>query len=276
MSNSGKRKFKRHTEEKDAAINAMIAGDPGMFEATDFAKANRGRPKLANPKKSTTLRLDADVLELLKATGPGWQTRVSDLLRVAFGLEIAEERWTDLALRDLINVSKDTSHETKLEITYEGRLIDLVAPERNQSNVHWYVGPEFDDVGFAQGFLLPMEREAEPTEFGAGKGDSELVEALKQVTDAGYLVKVAKGTVFGDAFESVRMDLVKARNTLAKYGYLAVEEPPHGPRFGMLARRIMSAGVGATVQKKPAPGSIAARNLQDRARKLSDRKPEQD
>jgi len=32
-------------------------------------------------KKSTTIRFDADVLEALKATGPGWQTRVNAAAR---------------------------------------------------------------------------------------------------------------------------------------------------------------------------------------------------
>ena len=45
---------------------------------------NRGRPVgtvKANAKVSTTIRFDADVLEALKATGRGWQSRANDLLR---------------------------------------------------------------------------------------------------------------------------------------------------------------------------------------------------
>ena len=41
----------------------------------------RGRPKLDQPKKQVTLRLDADLLHGLRATGPGWQTRVNEGLR---------------------------------------------------------------------------------------------------------------------------------------------------------------------------------------------------
>lgn len=40
-----------------------------------------GRPKAENPKKQVTLRLDADLLDALKRTGPGWQTRANDALR---------------------------------------------------------------------------------------------------------------------------------------------------------------------------------------------------
>lgn len=39
-----------------------------------------GRPKAEQPKRSVTMRLDADVLDYFKATGPGWQTRINELL----------------------------------------------------------------------------------------------------------------------------------------------------------------------------------------------------
>ena len=53
-----------------------------------FAKATvqRGRPKSAAPKVSTTLRLDPDVLESFRADGPGWQSRINAALRKAAGL----------------------------------------------------------------------------------------------------------------------------------------------------------------------------------------------
>jgi uncharacterized protein (DUF4415 family) len=36
-----------------------------------------GRPRSANPRKAISLRLPADVIELWRATGPGWQTRMA-------------------------------------------------------------------------------------------------------------------------------------------------------------------------------------------------------
>ena len=42
----------------------------------------RGRPPLDEPKVSTTIRLDADVLAAYRADGPGWQTRMNDVLRL--------------------------------------------------------------------------------------------------------------------------------------------------------------------------------------------------
>jgi uncharacterized protein (DUF4415 family) len=37
----------------------------------------RGRPPVAEPKISVTLRLDARVLKHFKGMGPGWQTRIN-------------------------------------------------------------------------------------------------------------------------------------------------------------------------------------------------------
>ncbi len=42
----------------------------------------RGRPK-SSQKSAVSLRLDNDVIEALRATGAGWQTRVNDLLKAA-------------------------------------------------------------------------------------------------------------------------------------------------------------------------------------------------
>ena len=46
----------------------------------------RGRPKSASTKEPVKLRLDADVLAALRATGDGWQTRINDTLRASLKL----------------------------------------------------------------------------------------------------------------------------------------------------------------------------------------------
>ena len=87
------------TEEQ---IQRMIASDPDAPEATDeqlaqarpfadafpaLADAMRknagGRPKSANPKVAVSLRLDRDVVERFKTSGPGWQSRMNAILRDA-------------------------------------------------------------------------------------------------------------------------------------------------------------------------------------------------
>jgi uncharacterized protein (DUF4415 family) len=45
----------------------------------------RGRPKLESPKRQITLRLDGDLIDRLRETGPGWQSRINDILRKAVG-----------------------------------------------------------------------------------------------------------------------------------------------------------------------------------------------
>ncbi len=42
--------------------------------------SRRGRPKLDAPKVEVKIRLDADTVEHLRGSGPGWQTRVNAVL----------------------------------------------------------------------------------------------------------------------------------------------------------------------------------------------------
>jgi uncharacterized protein (DUF4415 family) len=44
-----------------------------------------GRPKSENPKQQVTLRLDQAVLEKLRESGPGWQSRANEILKKAVG-----------------------------------------------------------------------------------------------------------------------------------------------------------------------------------------------
>ncbi|WP_310614569.1 BrnA antitoxin family protein [Limnohabitans sp.] len=46
----------------------------------------RGRPKAAVTKEPVKIRLDADVLAALRASGEGWQTRINDTLRASLKL----------------------------------------------------------------------------------------------------------------------------------------------------------------------------------------------
>lgn len=75
------------TPEEDAAINRGIAADPDTYELADaeFAqlKPGRGRPKgsVAQTRKATlNMRIDPDVLDRFRSSGPGWQTRINAAL----------------------------------------------------------------------------------------------------------------------------------------------------------------------------------------------------
>ena len=43
----------------------------------------RGRPAVVVKRPTLNMRVDADVLDAFKATGPGWQTRINAALRDA-------------------------------------------------------------------------------------------------------------------------------------------------------------------------------------------------
>ncbi len=80
------RKILLNTPQEDAAITAAALSDPDAQPLTDAQlKAMRpiGRPRIANPKAPLTMRIDADVLQALRSSGQGWQTRVNALLRDA-------------------------------------------------------------------------------------------------------------------------------------------------------------------------------------------------
>ena len=68
-----------------------------MFERAEFSIGDRvvrpakgtltkpGRPKSERPKRQVTLRLDQDVLDKLRESGPGWRSRANDILKKAVG-----------------------------------------------------------------------------------------------------------------------------------------------------------------------------------------------
>ncbi len=87
-------------EEEEEAINRGIALDPDNPEwtAEDWATARpmsevmpdlveawrRSRGKQRKPAKVlVSMRIDNDVLDTLRASGPGWQSRANELLRKA-------------------------------------------------------------------------------------------------------------------------------------------------------------------------------------------------
>ena len=76
--------------KKQVEANAPIAFDPEVdpydpndddaveaFWASATITLGRGRPPVAVKRPTLNMRVDAEVLEALKATGPGWQTVTS-------------------------------------------------------------------------------------------------------------------------------------------------------------------------------------------------------
>ncbi|MDO9315861.1 MAG: BrnA antitoxin family protein [Burkholderiaceae bacterium] len=53
----------------------------GMQAGMEALRKKRGRPAGSITKEQVAIRFDRDVLTALRATGPGWQTRVNDAMR---------------------------------------------------------------------------------------------------------------------------------------------------------------------------------------------------
>ena len=90
MSGNGRNTSSGWTDPDDAPEwtdevfdRAAIHDGNRLVKAAQGTLTRRGRPKLANPKRQVTLRLDSDVIDRLRKTGPGWQSRINEILRNA-------------------------------------------------------------------------------------------------------------------------------------------------------------------------------------------------
>ena len=93
--------------KREAAQDVRVSFDPAadadreLYNPNDAAavaaywkdatiQRGRGRPALAVKCPTLNMRVDAEVLEAFKATGPGWQTRINALLRDAIKRGVAK------------------------------------------------------------------------------------------------------------------------------------------------------------------------------------------
>lgn len=84
--------------KREAAADAPIHDQAGPYDPKDQAATavywkqatttrGRGRPPVS---VKLNMRVDADVLDAFKATGPGWQTRINAVLRKAVAHGVAK------------------------------------------------------------------------------------------------------------------------------------------------------------------------------------------
>ena len=80
--------------KREAAADAPIDDQSGPYDPNDTAAVSaywkaatitrgRGRPPVTVKRPTLNMRVDAEVLDAFKATGPGWQTRINAILRDA-------------------------------------------------------------------------------------------------------------------------------------------------------------------------------------------------
>jgi uncharacterized protein (DUF4415 family) len=63
-------------EERLARMRPASAAD-----VADLKRRLRGRPRLQHRKRLVSLRPEPDVVARFRATGPGWQSRINEVLR---------------------------------------------------------------------------------------------------------------------------------------------------------------------------------------------------
>jgi uncharacterized protein (DUF4415 family) len=91
-----KKKKSRPLIGKDGKVRGLTAADMPYVEFTPLRdsfpelaayarerKKQRGRPKSAAPKKLQSFKLSPDVIDTIRNSGPGYNTRVESVLRHA-------------------------------------------------------------------------------------------------------------------------------------------------------------------------------------------------
>ena len=88
-----------YTEADFDAVSSPELDDAVLSTAQSFSDAHpelaeafvreikkRGRPPIENPKVPISVRLDQDIVDVLKNSGKGWQSRMNMMLREQLGL----------------------------------------------------------------------------------------------------------------------------------------------------------------------------------------------
>ncbi|MDR1728426.1 MAG: BrnA antitoxin family protein [Acidobacteriota bacterium] len=64
--------------DEDIAYDEDSPSLATLLASGEVKIVRRGRPPVPEPKEKVTLRVEASALRALRATGKGWQTRLSD------------------------------------------------------------------------------------------------------------------------------------------------------------------------------------------------------
>lgn len=69
------------TKAEWASALRVAAGDVLPKALIEQSKARRGRPASQHPKRLVAIRLDSDLVDAMRETGKGWQTKANSVLR---------------------------------------------------------------------------------------------------------------------------------------------------------------------------------------------------
>lgn len=84
----GRTDFERLKNLTDKEIEAAIASDPD----SDFPLDESEWEIVVPQKKPVSIRLDEDVLDFFKSSGPRYQTRINEVLRTYMRVQKAKEK----------------------------------------------------------------------------------------------------------------------------------------------------------------------------------------
>ena len=68
-------------------LTAEMLDQAEVFDGDTFVRRGRSLPPLDTRKQQINVRLAPDVLERLRASGPGWQTRINDGMALLTGID---------------------------------------------------------------------------------------------------------------------------------------------------------------------------------------------
>jgi uncharacterized protein (DUF4415 family) len=79
--NAKRKRSARTSQGKDdpPEITAEWLASADLYKGSKLVR--RGRPPIDNPKQLLSLRLPPEVISGWKSSGPGWQTRMAEVLR---------------------------------------------------------------------------------------------------------------------------------------------------------------------------------------------------
>ena len=95
-------------------LTATMLEDAEVFDGDQFVRRGRGRPRSESPKEKVNVRIDADVLERLRVSGPGWQTRVNSGLAMLVGVDKRLWDWIDSRIAYDEEQIEDAKHAIQL------------------------------------------------------------------------------------------------------------------------------------------------------------------
>ncbi len=108
------------TDPDDAPeLTEAFFADAEFYKGDTFVRRGPGRPVSGNAKELVSLRLDREVLAKLREGGPGWQTRINEMLRKALADAVV------LGMNQPVTFDRTVSeHKTDLS-SFKNQVADL-------------------------------------------------------------------------------------------------------------------------------------------------------